>query len=171
MTMKSIAASLALLSSAATPLHAQTAREPGHLNGAGPVATGGFVGARLRIPLGGPRGGEADRTIRAGLTVAPMQRSDGAGLKGPAWRIGEGLEFGFAERGATPQLSIGGQRLTGQRLAGQRYAPGGATPTKGRNNASGVGTAAIVVGGLALLAGIGLLVALDAQGDNDRCCE
>lgn len=166
MTMKSIAASLALLSCAATPLHAQTAREPAYLNGAGPVATGGFAGVRLRIPLGGAREGEADRTIRAGLTVAPMQRSDGAGLKGPAWRIGEGLEFGFAEGGARPQLSIGGQRLTGQ-----RYAPGGATPAKGRSNASGVGTAAIVVGGLALLAGIGLLVALDASDDPDRCCE
>lgn len=160
MTMKSIAASLALLSCAASPLHAQTVREPAHLNGAGPVATGGFVGARLRIPLGGTRSDE-NRKIRAGLTVAPMQRSDGAGLKGPAWRIGEGLEFGFAGRGAAPQLSIGGQR----------YAPGGSTPGKGRRHMSDVGTAAVVVGGLVLLAGIGLLVALDASGDPDRCCE
>jgi hypothetical protein len=164
MTMKSIAASLALLSCAATPLHAQTAREPAHLNGAGPVATGGFAGVRLRIPLGGTQG--SDKDIRASLTLAPMQRSDGSGLRGPAWRFGEGLEFGFRGDDAGPQLLLGGQRLTGQ-----RYAPGGATSAKGRNNASDVGTAAIVVGGLALLAGIGLLVALDAQGDNDRCCE
>lgn len=165
MTMKSIAASLALLSCAATPLHAQTAREPAHLNGAGPVATGAFVGARLRIPLGETRGDES-RKMRVGLTAAPMQRSDGVGLKGPAWRIGEGLEFGFTGDDRAPRLS-----LAGQRLAATRYAPGGRAATKGRTNASGVGTAAIVVGGLALVAGIGLLVALDAQGDDDRCCE
>ncbi len=165
MTMKSIAASLALLSCAATPLHAQTAQEPAHLNGAGPVATGGFAGVRLRIPLGGTRDG--DRDIRASLTLAPMQRSDGSGLRGPAWRFGEGLEFGFRGDDAAPQLSLAGQRLT--RLP---YAPGGkAASTKGRSNMSDAGTVAVVVGGLALLAGIGLLVALDAQGDDDRCCE
>ena len=159
MTMKSIAASLALLSCAATPLHAQTVREPAHLNGAGPVATGGFAGVRLRIPLGGAR--ESDKDIRASLTLAPMQRSDGSASRGPAWRFGEGLEFGFTGRETAPHLSLGGQRLT----------PGKATPTKGRSHMSDAGTVAVVVGGLALLAGIGLLVALDASDDPDRCCE
>lgn len=165
MTMKSIAASLALLSCGASPLHAQTLNIGAPMNGAGPVATGGFVGARLRIPLGGAKG-EEGRKIRAGLTVAPMQRSDGAGLKGPAWRIGEGLEFGFSGDARSPQFSLAGQRFTPA-----RYAPGRSTPAKGRSNMSDAGTVAVVVGGLALLAGVGLLVALDAQGDNDRCCE
>ncbi|WP_447757511.1 hypothetical protein [Sphingopyxis fribergensis] len=165
MTMRSIAASLALLACGASPLQAQTIGGDPHLNGAGPVATGGFVGARLRIPLGGTRSDES-RKIRAGLTVAPMQRSDGAGLKGPAWRIGEGLEFGFAEGELSPRWS-----LAGQRLAPARYAPGKAPPAKGRSNMSDAGTVALVVGGLAVLAGVGLLVALDASDDPDRCCE
>lgn len=165
MTMKSIAASLALLSCCASPLHAQTIGDSTHLNGAGPVATGGFVGARLRIPLGGTKSDEV-RTLRVGLTVAPMQRSEGAGLKGPAWRIGEGLEFGFSGDERSPQISLAGQRLTAA-----RYAPGRSTPAKGRSNMSDAGTVAVVVGGLALLAGVGLLVALDASDDPDRCCE
>ena len=165
MTKRPWTISLALLACCATPLQAQMVREPAYLNGAGPVATGGFVGARLRIPLGETRSDEG-RKMRVGLTVAPMQRSDGAGLKGPAWRIGEGLEFGFTGDDRAPRLSLAGQRLTGQ-----RYAPGGRAATKGRSNMSDVGTAALVVSGLALVAGIGLLVALDASDDPDRCCE
>ena len=165
MTMRSIAASLALLSCCASPLHAQTIDRSAPMNGPGPVAMGGFVGARLRIPLGGTKSDEG-RKLRASLTVAPMQRSDGAGLKGPAWRIGEGLEFGFAGGERSPQVSLAGQRLTPA-----RYVPGRSTPAKGRSNMSDAGTVAVVVGGLALLAGIGLLVALDASDDPDRCCE
>lgn len=165
MTMKSVVASLALLSCCVSPLQAQTIERGGPPNGAGPVAMGGFVGARLRIPLGGARS-DGSRKIRAGLAVAPMQRSDGAGSKGPAWRIGEGLEFGFSGDERSPQLSLAGQRLTPA-----PYAPGGSAPAKGRSNMSDAGTVAVVVGGLALLAGIGLLVALDASDDPDRCCE
>ena len=165
MTMRSIVASLALLSCCASPLHAQTIDGGAPMNGASPVAMGGFVGARLRIALGGTKSDEG-RKIRAGLTVAPMQRSDGAGLKGPAWRIGEGLEFGFSGDARSPQISLAGQRLT--RVP---YAPGRSTPAKGRSNMSDAGTVAVVVGGLALLAGVGLLVALDASDDPDRCCE
>jgi hypothetical protein len=164
MTMRRIAASIALLSCCAAPLQAQTFEGGAPVNGASPVATGGFVGARLRIPLGGTK--EGSETVRAGLTVAPMQRSDSAGLKGPVWRIGEGLEFGFTGDGRSPHVSLAGQRLTGA-----RHAPGRSTPTKGRSNMSDAGTVALVVGGLAVLAGVGLLVALDAQGDDDRCCE
>ena len=165
MTMKSIAASLALLSCCASPLNAQTIDGSAAMNGAGPVATGGFVDARLRIPLGGTKSDEA-RKFRVGLTMAPMQRSDGAGLKGSAWRIGEGLEFGFSGDERSPQISLAGQRLTPA-----RYAPGRSTPAKGRRNMSDAGTVAAVVGGLAILAGVGLLVALDASDDPDRCCE
>ncbi len=164
MSMRHITASLALLSCGAAPLQAQTIGEPAHPNSAGPVATGGFAGVRLRIPLGGSRA--SDKEMRASLTLAPMQRSDGSGLRGPAWRFGEGLEFGFRGDEAAPRLSLGGQRLT--RLP---YAPGKTASTKGRSNMSDAGTVAVVVGGLALLAGIGLLVALDASDDPDRCCE
>jgi len=163
MTIRTFAASLALISFA-LPLHAQTLEGPAHLNGAGPVATGGFAGVRLRIPLGGTR--ESDKDVRASLTVAPMQRSEGSGLRGPAWRFGEGLEFGFRGGETAPHVSLAGQRLTPA-----PYAPGRSTPTKGRNNMSDAGTVAVVVGGLALLAGVGLLVALDAADDPDRCCE
>lgn len=163
MKIRTVAASLALISFA-SPLHAQTMAGPAHLNSVGPVATGGFAGVRLRIPLGGGR--ESDKDIRASLTVAPMQRSEGTGLRGPAWRFGEGLEFGFTGDETAPHLSLAGQRLT--RLP---YAPGKAVSTKGRSNMSDAGTVAVVVGGLALLAGIGLLVALDASDDPDRCCE
>ena len=159
MSMRRITASIALLACGAAPLQAQQLEGPAHLNGAGPVATGGFAGVRLRIPLGGTKG--SDKDIRASLTLAPMQRSDGSASRGPAWRFGEGLEFGFTGRETAPHLSLGGQRLT----------PGKATPTKGRSHMSDAGTVAVVVGGLALLAGIGLLVALDASDDPDRCCE
>jgi hypothetical protein len=159
MSMRRITLSLALLSCGAAPLQAQTIEGPAHLNSAGPVATGGFAGVRLRIPLGGAQG--SDKDIRASLTVAPMQRSEGSGVRGPAWRFGEGLEFGFRGGDPAPQLSLAGQRLTS----------GKAASAKGRSNMSDAGTVAVVVGGLALLAGIGLLVALDASDDPDRCCE
>lgn len=164
MTMRQISAAIALLACCASPLQAQSFGGGAPMNGASPVAMGGFVGARIRIPLGGTQ--EGGEKVRASLTVAPMQRGDGAGLKGPAWRIGEGLEFGFAGDDRAPRLSLAGQRLTAT-----RYAPGGRASTKGRSNMSDVGTAALVVGGLALVAGIGLLVALDASDDPDRCCE
>jgi hypothetical protein len=159
--MNRIVVTIALAAICVSPVHAQTVEAAAHLNSAGPVAMGGFVGARLRIPLGGTK--RSDEKVRAGLTVAPMQRSDGAGLKGPAWRIGQGLEFGFAGDDRTPHLSLAGQRLTRS-----RYAPGGRPSTKGHSNLSDAGTVAVVVGGLALLAGVGLLVALDAQ---DRASE
>ncbi len=162
MTKRPWTISLALLACCAAPLQAQTVNPyqgNSYRDGAGPVATGGFVGARLRIPLGETRGGES-RKMRVGLTVAPMQRSDGAGLKGPAWRIGEGLEFGFTGGDRTPRFS-----LAGQRFAAPRYAPGGRASTKGRSNLSDVGTAALVVVGLAVVVGIGVYVAADEADD------
>src|SRR5688572_31482974 len=54
---------------------------------------GAFAGARLRLPLGG----EADRKLRAGVTVAPIvQRADAGESR--RIRFGEGLELGFAGR-------------------------------------------------------------------------
>lgn len=158
MTMRSFAVSLALLSCCASPLQAQTFDGGSYPNGAAPMAMGGFVGARIRIPLGGTR--DDSKKIRASLTVAPMQRSDGAGLKGPAWRIGEGLEFGFTGDAPKPHFS-----LAGQSLAPSRYAPGGRASTKGRNNLSDAGTIALVVVGLAVVAGVALYAAADEADD------
>ena len=159
MAIRSVAALLALLSCTA-PLQAQTIRDPA-LAGASPVAMGSFVGARLRIPLGGTKGSEP---IRAGLTVAPMQRSGGAGDVAPVWRIGDGLEFGFTSDAPVAHVS-----LAGQYLGPARYAPGGKASAKARTNLSDGETVAAVVVGLALLAGGGLLLALDAAGDPDPC--
>lgn len=139
----------ALAATCIAPVQAQmvSAPPPG---GAGPVAMGGFVGARVRISLGGTR--DEDQDFRAGLTVAPMQRSEGSDLRSPAWRIGEGLEFGFRGNEPAPQLSLAGQPLKGLTQ---------------RNNLSGGGTATLVIVGVAAAVGIGLLVAL---GDSkDEC--
>ncbi len=160
MAIRSVAALLALLSCAA-PLHAQTIRDPA-LAGASSVAMGSFVGARIRIPLGGT--GDGGAPIRAGLTVAPMQRSGGTGEVAPVWRIGDGLEFGFTSDAPVAHVSLGGQYL-----GPARYAPGGKAAAKARTNLSDGETVAAVVVGLALLAGGGLLLALDAAGDPDPC--
>lgn len=161
MNIRSFAASLALVS-CASPSYAQTVEGPAQLNGAGPVATGAFVGARFRIPLGGAR--DSDKSLRASLTVAPMQRRDGTGLRGPAWRFGEGLEFGLRGDEAAPRLSFAGQRL-----GSARYAPGKAPRAKGRSNLSGGGTSPAVIVGLAVLVGGGLLLALGGSDDPDPC--
>jgi hypothetical protein len=131
------------------------------MNGVGPVSMGSFAGARIQIPLGGRRGEK--QVVRAGLTIAPMQHRAGGGLEGPAWRIGDGLEFGFRSDEAKPVASFAGQRLT--------PTSGGRGPIKERSNLSDVGTVAVVVGGLAVLAGVGWLIALDIANDPDRCCE
>ncbi len=161
--MKKSILAIALAATCALPLQAQVIEGAAHMNGAGPVSTGGFVGARLRIPLGGTK--ESRKEVRASLMVAPMQRSEGTGLRGPAWRFGEGLEFGFTGDERTPHFSLAGQRFA------SHYASGGRASGKRRSNMSDAGTVAVVVGGLALVAGIGLLVALDASDDPDRCCE
>lgn len=161
MTIYRMTAVLALLSCTA-PLHAQTIGGASPTGIAGPVATGGFVGARLRIPLGGAK--HSDKRVRASLTVAPIQRSEGDRLKSPAWRIGEGLEFGVASDRTAPHVSLAGRSLTPA-----RYTPGGDAAKAGRSNLSDGGTAAAVVVGLVVLVGGGLLIALAEAGDPDPC--
>jgi hypothetical protein len=71
------------------------------------AATGTFGGLRLRVPLDGRRN---ERAPRLGLAFAPTVHTmgeDGAARL----RIGEGLEFGFSGRRASPSLSIAGRRL------------------------------------------------------------
>ena len=69
------------------------------------MAMGGFVAARVRISLGGTRSEQPK--LRAGLTIAPMQRREGSDLRSPNWRIGEGLEFGFRGDDAAPPYGDG----------------------------------------------------------------
>jgi hypothetical protein len=68
------------------------------------LQTGTFAGARIRLSLGGK---QQDRRFRAGLAIAPMQRSQAISGESRT-RIGEGLELGFAgERPLT--LSLAGR--------------------------------------------------------------
>lgn len=148
---KSIVAAI-MAATCVAPVQAQmvSAPPPG---GAGPVSMGSFVGARVRISLGGAR--SEDQGVRAGVTIAPMQRHEGSDLKSPSWRIGEGLEFGFRDKDPAPQLSLAGMRLT----------PGKGAPLKGRNNLSGAATVALVVVGVAVVAGVALYAAADEADD------
>lgn len=143
-----------IVATAVAPLHAQTIERAGHMTGATQVSTGGFVGARVRIALGRTHGEK--RTIRGGLTIAPMQHDRGNDFKSPTWRIAEGLELGFRRDEAEPVIALAGQRLTA-RHGGRRL------PGDGRSNLSNLGTAAVVVVGLAAVVGIGLLAALEIE--------
>lgn len=118
-------------------------------SGAEPVSMGGFVGARVRISLGGSRSEE--QTLRAGLTIAPIQYRGGGDLQGFRSRIGEGLEFGFRGKDPAPQLSVAGQPLKAMEQ---------------RSNLSGGGTTTLVIVGLALAVGVGLAVALGDSKDD-----
>lgn len=134
------------------PVQAQmvSAPPPG---GAEPVQMGGFVGARVRLSLGGSRSEE--QTLRAGLAIAPMQYRGGGDLQGFRSRIGEGLEFGFRGGEQTPQLSFAGMRLTGGKdVAG-----------KARSNLSDGATIALVVVGVVAVAGVALYAAADEADD------
>ena len=162
MNMYKLPAVFALLSCAA-PLHAQTiggAASPAGL--ANPITMGGFVGTRVRIPLGGAK--DSDKRVRASLTVAPIQHREGDQLRSPTWRIGEGLDFGFTSDRVAPHVSLAGRSLTPA-----RYAPGRDAAHAGRSNLSDGGTAAAVVVGLVVLVGGGLLLALAEAGDPDSC--
>lgn len=148
---RSIVATI-LAATCVAPLQAQMVSAPPP-EGAGPVSMGGFVGARVRISLGGVR--NEDRGVRAGLTIAPMQRREGGDLRTPTWRIGEGLEFGFRGGDPAPQLSLAGLRLT----------PGKGASLKDRNNLSSAATVALVVVGVAVVAGVALYAVADEADD------
>ena len=79
---------------------------------------GAFAGLRLRVPLDGEA---RQRSIRAGLTLAPTMHSRTAGGESQM-RIGEGLELGINGRRPV-QLSIGGTPVN--RLAQGRTGPDG----------------------------------------------
>lgn len=134
------------------PVQAQMVSAPPP-NGAEPARMGGFVGARVRIALGGTRGEK--QKLRAGLTIAPMQYRGGGDLQGFRSRIGEGLELGFRGGETAPRLSLAGMPLTG----------GKGAPLKGRSNLSDGATIALAVVGVAAAVGIALYVAADEADD------
>lgn len=107
---------------------------------------GAFAGVRLRVPLDGAA---RQRSIRAGLTLAPTMHSRTAAGEAHM-RIGEGFELGIAWREPV-RLSIGGTPVS--RLAQGRNGPDGqrlGVSTLGWI-AIGVGAAAIIVIGAAAI--------------------
>jgi hypothetical protein len=128
--------------------HAQTANlGPGTQQGE--TRVGAFGGARLRIALGG---GQRVR-VRAGVALAPaLHRTENGASR---LRIGEGLEYGIADRRA-PAVSIAGYRASDVKdLAG------GA-----RNNVSTTGWIAIGAG-VIVLVGVGVLGWLVHEGNKN----
>ena len=120
----------------ATPLIAQD------FSASREIETGGFAGARVRIPFGGSARGEP---IRAGLTFAPTVRVDYSDGRSRT-RIGDGLEFGIA--GNEPiRLSLAGRPVS-QLVQGS---PGPDGQRLGVSTmgwiAIGAGTVLVLVGG------------------------
>jgi hypothetical protein len=119
---------------------------------------GGFLGARIRVPLGGER---EKRQVRAGLTLAPtMHLRD---INGETrMRLGEGLELG-----------IGPNRPLELSLAGTRIDRIGLAPRGRRAGVSTLGWIAIGVGtAIVVTAAAGYLWledALDCDDPGDDC--
>jgi hypothetical protein len=103
------------------------------------IQTGGFAGARVRIPFGGSARREP---IRAGLAFAPTVRVDHSDGRSRT-RIGEGLEFG-----------INGNEPVGLSLAGtpvSQLVQGRRGPDGQRLGVSTVGWIAIGAGAVLVL--------------------
>lgn len=112
-----------------------------------PIAqdAGAFVGARVRVALGG---GEDRGRLRAGIVAAPTLRTQAADGR-VATRFGEGLELGLRVDRA-PALSIAGRPLTG--LDGERPR-------------AGVSTLGWVAIGTAVVLAAGAIWFVDAMND------
>jgi hypothetical protein len=106
--------------------------------GAASQRHGAFAGARLRVPLGG----ESDRKLRAGLTVAPIaEGTTGEGSR--RVRFGEGLELGIAGGSDRPALAFAGRPVS--QIAQGPVAPDG--PRHGTSTGKGL----LIVGGIVIL--------------------
>lgn len=122
------------------------------------VQSGTFAGTRIRLSLGGGQ----ERKFRAGLTFAPMLRSQT--ISGETrMRFGEGVEWGFA-----------GQRSLALSLSGRpvsRLLPGGSKSEDERR--LGISTAGYVGIGVGVAALVGAFVLYqDAKdGSLTDCCE
>jgi hypothetical protein len=127
----------AQLSSFASPA---LASEPLADHGAAVTRHGGFVGARLRVSLGARQ----TSRVTAGLTLAPVVQREG--FEGvTSRRLGEGMELGFGSD-RKPYLAMAGRTLD---LSGRQS---GAGPKLG------VSTGVWILGGVAVLAGVGALI-------------
>ncbi|MGE3147340.1 MAG: hypothetical protein AB7K35_17360 [Pseudorhodoplanes sp.] len=116
----------------------------------GEQQVGAFGGFRLRIPFDGHL---RQREIRAGLTVSPTLSSQSA--QGEIrTRIGEGLEFGYR---SDRRLSLS---IAGMSMRQLRAAQG-----EDQDGDDGVPTWALIVGGVAVAAGVGVLLLNDALND------
>lgn len=107
--------------------------------------TGAFVGARVRMALGG---GEERGQLRAGLVMAPTLRSLSSDGR-VTTRFGEGLELG-ARQDRPLTLSLAGQPLAG--------------PESQRPRA-GVSTLGWIAIGTAIVVAAGVIWFVDAMND------
>ena len=148
--MRAILTASIAIAVAATPTQAAGWSQQGS-----EIRPGAFIGARLKVPLGG----SVRSAPRAGLTIAPTQsRISRNGYISS--RIGEGVALDLA--GAKPTLALGGVRA--DQALGLTTRPPTKTDQKsgistGGWIASGVGT--VVVGGL-----IGFALWVDADNDS-----
>ena len=109
------------------------------------VRTGTFVGARVRLPLGGKR-----PQVRATLTAAPTLHSGSE----QRIRIGQGVEIGL--QGGEARFDLAGRPVA-------RLGKGGNAPDGPRRNLSTLGAVAIGVG--VLLVGVYFLAESCRKGD------
>lgn len=120
-----------------------------------PLRTGAFLGARIRLAVGSRK---KEPRLKAGLSFAAMQ--SGQSMRGGSLvRFGEGFEFGITDSDRQPHMSLAGYSLTSGRL-------GAAEGAQDKRRASGLRTAAFVVGGL-LLAGAVVYGSLVIEGSNN----
>lgn len=114
---------------------------------------GAFLGARMRLKLGG---GD-EKTVRAGLALAPLQQS--RGFDGSIrTRFGEGFELGLGDKGR-PALSLAGQPVD-QLMLGRS----GKDPTGRRQGVSDLAWVAIGVGAVVVIV---LALGVACTSDND----
>lgn len=115
--------------------------------------SGTFVGARLRMALGGSGRSEA----KLGLTFAPMLRGESSDGR-VRMRFGEGVGMSLTGRGA------GSLNLAGRPLSSFRAGEAG-LDRKNANNISTLGAVAIGVGVLVVVGGFVFYRALENASD------
>lgn len=114
---------------------------------------GAFLGARMRLKLGGG----AEKRLRAGLALAPLQQT--RGLDGSVrTRFGDGFELGLADKGK-PTFSLAGRPVDRLMLGRSGEAPGGQ-----RQGVSDIAWVAIGVGAVVVIV---LALAVACTSDDD----
>jgi hypothetical protein len=121
---------------------------------------GVFGGVRVNLTLGGRT---ADGRARAGLALAPTTRGRTAS-GATRMRIGEGIQFGLAERGRA-ELTFGGTRVDRLGIAPGRQAPNGPRAGVSTLGWVGIGAGVVLVGIIGY--GIWLHEALECDPGDD----